>query len=1267
MNPRLHLALICASLLLCARAGHSAVFNIPDGDVAALKNAITTANANGQADVINLAPNGTYTLTAADHLTDGATGLPKIDNDAAGLDLTINGHGATIQRSTVAGTPEFRIVHVNFGAALSCDSLTIANGALTGSFPNERGAGIILSQATLTLTNCTVRNHVAKVGGAIYSSQSAVTLNGSTITANRAERGGGIYSIDGSISGSGSTMSANEAYGTPTGAAAGGAIYSYAGIATSSVTLADCHFTANRVLGPQAQGGAILSARQNGTAIVVVTNSTFEGNFGEAAWGGALSNVGGSTSLTSCTLRDNYARSGGAVHSQGGSLEVRSSLLEQNTAFIDPATTAGGSGGGIYFGAGTLAVVDSTLRNNEAGYAGGAIFNFGTATINDSDFNENAANAQGGAIANSSSLTLADSRFDGNAGAPGGAIFNSADAVLKRCTLTRNEGTAGGGILNGGTLSLEGSTLDNNQAIGANGEGGAIGIATGSPAAKTSVRDSTLSHNRAARGGAISNIGSLTLLNSTLSGNAATAQGGALFNKDGSSFIGAATFYGNTAQNGGGIYNVKGTAETTVTVMSTILRAGATGANIVNVTGATFVSSGYNLSSDAAGGDTGTGPGGFLLNTDDIRNTDPNLGPLQNNGGPTKTHALLFPSAAIDSGNDFIQVLPFRVKTDQRGQGYPRQIGERVDKGAAESGVSLVVTTIDDHNDGFCTPGDCTLREAIIAVNAAKIGNISFAAGVTGTIQLANGLPELSAHLVLHGPGADLLTVRRNSGSEYRIFTINNGTTSGPRVTISGLTISNGVASEGPYPSNSGGGIFSERGVLTVSRCVISGNRAAGAGAYGGGIFNEEGTLIVRESTLTGNIAANGGGIASLQAYPGTASVWLEASTLHGNTAEQGDGGAIYNRGVNAGATANFSLMNCTLSGNSATPSGFFGGAGGAVYNAAASSGKAEVFLGDCTVSGNNAPNTGGIYNNNFGATARVSLVNTILKRGTAGGNFLNSSGEIVSHGHNISDDAAGGLGGSGPGGFLNGTGDMRETDALLGPLQNNGGPTATHALLGGSPAINAGEDTIPGQRDQRGYAKVGTNDIGAFEVGGVAPQPPAPLSIVSRKVHGSAGAFDIDLLATPAQTECRSGGAAGTYQLVLTFADEVSVTDLEVSSSDNQATATVSYNGPVLTIDLAQVANAQTIALHLVNVSDEARTGDIVIPFHVLLGDTNGNGSVTASDIGQTKGASGQPVTTANFRTDVNANGAINSTDISAVKSVSGTQLPAIAGGTRE
>ena len=1264
MKSHLYLSLVCASLLLCARAGQSAVFNIPDGDVAALKNAITIANTNGQADTINLAANSTYTLTAIDNAINGPNGLPQLKDDVAGSDLTVNGNGATIRRSSNTGTPEFRIMHVDVGATVDLNGLVIINGAGTGPFPSYRGAGILITSATLNLTNCRMHSHVAREGAAIYSSKSALTLRDCAIEENQAEHAGAIFNLEGSVTATGSTFIDNVAHGSTSAntPGRGGAIYSKSENSSATIALTGCTFIGNRILGlAQGSGGAIYNQRGSSSdATVALTNCTFENNFGEDASGGAIAS-NAAASLTGCTLRGNYSRTGGAILQTGGALDVRGSTFEQNVATRNPVTNSGGAGGAIMtIAQTTLTVLDSAFRNNEAGTSAGAIQNGGAASITNTELSENAASYFGGAIGNYGQLTLVDTDLVGNdSGTSGGAIFTAQEATLRRCLVEDNTSASAGGIANSGTLTIESSTLHNNRATAPAGAGGAIGTQTASTPITTTVRDSTLSNNTAANGAGIHNIGSLKLTNSTLSSNAATARGGGLLNRDGTSLIIAATFCGNAAANGGGIYNEKFGAESTVTLLSSILQAGATGANIVNASGGTFFSSGYNLSSDAAGGDSGTGPGGLLNNSDDVRNTNPNLGPLQNNGGGTQTHALLVPSPAIDTGDGFIQYLPFQVKNDQRGPGFPRQIGERIDKGAFESGVSVVVTTIDDHNDGACTAKDCTLREAIIAANLAGVANISFASGVTGTIQLTEALPDLRGRLVLEGPGADLLTVRRNSGGDYRILTVNNGTPSGPRVSLSGLTISNGKTPEGSYPGNSGGGIFNERGVLSVTRCVITGNRTAGDSSYGGGIFNEEGTLLVRESTVTGNVAPRGGGIASLQEYPGNAFVYLGGCTLSGNTAQHGDGGGIYNAAINVNATALVSMSNSTLSGNSATVAGFVGGNGGAIYNLGRTSGTAEFYLEDCTLSGNTAPSSGGIYNNSFSATARVSLQNTILKRGANGSNFINSSGEIMSLGHNLCDDAAGGLSGTGPGGHLNATGDMRETDPLLGPLQNNGGPTATHALLAGSPAINAGAESFTSYLDQRGYVRAGVNDIGAFEAGATPPVPPAPISAVSRKQHGSAGAFDIDLLAAPSRTECRSGGAAGAYQIVVTFANDVALTDFAISSSDNLATGTVTVNGRVITIDLAQVANAQAASITLINVTDEINTGDIVIPFRVLVGDTNGNGTVSASDIGQLKTQAGQPVTGANFRSDLNANGAINSTDISLVKSRSGTQLP--------
>jgi hypothetical protein len=122
-----------------------------------------------------------------------------------------------------------------------------------------------------------------------------------------------------------------------------------------------------------------------------------------------------------------------------------------------------------------------------------------------------------------------------------------------------------------------------------------------------------------------------------------------------------------------------------------------------------------------------------------------------------------------------------------------------------------------------------------------------------------------------------------------------------------------------------------------------------------------------------------------------------------------------------------------------------------------------------------------------------VEISNTILNAGASGENIFNNSGTVTSHGYNLSSDDGGG--------YLTGPGDQINTDPLLGPLQDNGGPTLTHALLPGSPAINAGDPnfTLPPVYDQRGpnfYRVRDTNiDIGSFEVqAGIGPrQRPTP------------------------------------------------------------------------------------------------------------------------------------------------------------------------------
>ena len=178
----------------------------------------------------------------------------------------------------------------------------------------------------------------------------------------------------------------------------------------------------------------------------------------------------------------------------------------------------------------------------------------------------------------------------------------------------------------------------------------------------------------------------------------------------------------------------------------------------------------------------------------------------------------------------------------------------------------------------------------------------------------------------------------------------------------------------------------------------------------------------------------------------------------------------------------------------------------------------------------------------------------------------------------------------------------------------------------------------------------------------------------VSRLTHGAAGPFDIDLPTTGTTgVECRSGGATNDFTMVVTFANNVTVTgspQAQVTSGMGcigtggvcDATGPVSVSGNVVTVHLTNVTDQQTINVTLNGVntasSDEPAV-NVVIPMSRLLGDSNGNRSVNAGDVSQVKQRIGQAVNSGNFRSDLNANGSINAGDVSIAKQNTGHGIP--------
>jgi N-acetylneuraminic acid mutarotase len=190
------------------------------------------------------------------------------------------------------------------------------------------------------------------------------------------------------------------------------------------------------------------------------------------------------------------------------------------------------------------------------------------------------------------------------------------------------------------------------------------------------------------------------------------------------------------------------------------------------------------------------------------------------------------------------------------------------------------------------------------------------------------------------------------------------------------------------------------------------------------------------------------------------------------------------------------------------------------------------------------------------------------------------------------------------------------------------------------------------------------------FNTGGrYCAQPSTPIvqRVVSRKRHSFAGDFDLSLplSGTPA-IESRSGGATNDYTIVLSFSANVSVNGNPqaavttgigaIGSNGAPNGGQVVIAGNIVTIPLTNVANAQRINVTLYGVNGST---DFVIPMRVLIGDTNGNGTVNAADVSQNKSRVGQQINATNFRADVNADGYIDAADVALVKSRLGTGLP--------
>ncbi len=630
----------------------------------------------------------------------------------------------------------------------------------------------------------------------------------------------------------------------------------------------------------------------------------------------------------------------------------------------------------------------------------------------------------------------------------------SGDLTLNQVTLSNGRAVipyAGGGIRNQGTTNILNSSISGNYAGRRGGGAYNEGILT--------LTNSTVNGNSGYNyGGGLYNksTGNMTITNSTISNNTSTfTRGGAGLSNDGIATINGSTITGNQAllAAGGGIYQRSGSLTLNHSLVSGNSDSGS--GNELHVVGGTVTANNSNLFGHS--GETEADAfHGFAPGVNDWQATS-NINyysyakhiptaltdildtSLQDNGGDTLTHDLVNGSPAVDAALS-------GETTDQRGNARP--YGLRYDIGAVESSFSRTA-------EAEINSSQCLLEDAIVAANTDTATG-ACAAGNAGadTITLLssvdletqnhnindserNGLPQVMSEITIEGAG---FSITRSSSRRFRILDV----TVGGDLTLKQITISNGKVPIGyhgagvhnlgtteirnstvsnSYAGHNGGGVYNA-GTLTVSNSTVNDNSSY---LYGSGLFNESGgNMTITNSTISANVHMGSRGGAGL-ANRGT--TILNNSTLTGNYTEapHGHGGGIFQ--LAGSLTLNQSL----ISGNSAALTGD------------------EIRVNGGTVTANNG--------NLFGHSGKTE---TDAFHGFApGASDIQTTSDSSSAATHIPTALA---------------------NIMDSTLQNNGGNTLTHALMTGSPAIDAA--SVGQATDQRGELRpAGSNyDIGAFE-----------------------------------------------------------------------------------------------------------------------------------------------------------------------------------------
>jgi len=1000
---------------------------------------------------------------------------------------------------------------------------------ITGSTPGNGGAVHITGPGDMNIVGGEVTGNIAALeGGGLWNGTGIMNVDGVLIDNNEAngdaadDGGGGVFNKGGTVNIMNSTITNNRAEGA---AGSGGGVFNDVG---GTMTIIDTDIDDNRAT---RAGGGLEDLSGAGT-LITLTNVNFRNNFTGSAPGngGAVHITGpGDMNISGGEIRGNVAaREGGGLWNGTGIMNVEDVLIDDNEANGDAANDGGG---GVFNNGGTINIMNATITNNRAdGMAGsgGGVFNEvgGTLTIANTTINSNSASRAGGGLEDNSGagtlVTLTDVIFrfnvtgsaPGNGGAvhitgpgdmnitggevtgniaalEGGGLWNgtgvmNVDGVFIDDNEANGNGAddGGGGVFNkGGIINIVNTTITNNRAEGTEGSGGGIFNDLGG---SMTIENTDINDNRASRAGGglednsregtlvtlvnvnfrgnftgntpgnggavhITGPGDMDITGGEITGNVAAREGGGLWNGTGIMNVDDVLIDDNEGNGpaandgGGGVFNNGGT----INIMNSIItnnRAdvmSGSGGGVFNEVGGTMTISNTIISNNSAaragGGLEDNSGAGTLVTLVDVIFRDNFTGSTPGNGG-----------AVHITGPGDMNITGGEITGN-----VAAQEGGGLWNG---SGIMNVDNVFIDDNEGngdeahdggggvFNNGGLINIRNSIITNNRAE-GMAGSGGGVFnevgGSLFIEN--TEINDNRASRAGGG--LEDNSGAGTLVTLIDVNfsgnftgNTPGNGGAIHITGpgdMNITRGVYVDN-VAAREGGALWNGTGVMNVDSVTIDSNTANGQGPTdgGGGVFNNGGILNINASTISNNLtdgmSGNGGGVHNIE----NGTINITNSTISMNET-QSQGGGVYNNGT-------MTIVTSTVANNTAMADG-----GGVSQGPEGVS----TTLSSSIIAANTAGTSG---TDIYSASSNVTSVGFNLIGLNDNGDFDSEMSDIVGMGNN-------------------------PINPMLEMLADNGGPTLTHALICGSPALGAGDPDIM-TMDQRGFMVMGDRrDIGAF------------------------------------------------------------------------------------------------------------------------------------------------------------------------------------------